>query len=158
MVSQREDAPGRWRFVLRPNCSATPTQIALFFAGIAAVSLTIAIAFALAGFWPVLPFAGAELLALWVCLRLSAQRAQSTQVIEIDDESVAVESARRARRRRWLFQRAWARIRLEAPTARLHPSRLLIGSHGRHVRLGAFLTEDERVTLARDLRNTLART
>ena len=157
MVSGVENPTGHWRFILRPNCSASWGQIKFFFVGIACVSLTVACAFTLMGFWPVLPFAGAELLALWLCLRVSARRSESTEIIEIHDDTVAVERGRRVTERRWHFPRAWAQIRLEPATVRLHPSRLRIGSHGRSVRLGAFLTEDERVALARDLRSAIAR-
>lgn len=143
--------------MLRPNCSASWREIKLFFAAIATVSLTVAIAFAAIGFWPVLPFAGAELIFLWYCLWYSASRSRETEIVEIDDETVAVERGRGRPEHRWRFQRAWARIRLECPAARLHPSRLTIGSHGRSVRLGAFLTEDERLCLASDLRTALTR-
>jgi len=156
MVSKVENAPGCWQFVLRPNCSASPAQIRCFFAAIAAVSLSVASGFAALGFWPVLPFAGAELAFLWACLQCSAARTRETEVIRIDDATVAVDRGRGAPRSRCTFQRAWARISLEPAPARLHPSRLVLGSHGRRVRLGAFLTDDERSSLARDLRAALA--
>jgi uncharacterized membrane protein len=156
MVSKLQKAPGCWQFVLRPNCSASPRQIRLFFVIIAATSLTVAIAFTWAGFWPVLPFAGAELLALWLCLQLSAARGRETEVIRVEADTVEVERGRSAPQRHWTFQRAWARISLEPALHRLHPSRLLLGSHGRRVLLGAFLTEDERGALARDLRAAIA--
>jgi uncharacterized membrane protein len=156
MVSKVEKAPGCWQFVLRPNCSASPRQIRLFFVAIAATSLTVAIAFTLAGFWPVLPFAGAELLALWLALQLSAARARETEVIRIEADTVEVERGRTAPQCRWTFQRAWARISLEPALHRLHPSRLVLGSHGRRVRVGAFLTETERSVLARDLSAAIA--
>jgi uncharacterized membrane protein len=157
MVSMVENSPGHWRFVLRPNRSATWREMKIFFAIIASVSVTIAMFFTFMGFWPVMPFAGAELAFLWFCLCHNAAAGSATEVIDIDGESVAVEQGRRAPERRWRFPRCWAQIRLEPPTARLHPSRLVIGSHGRRVLLGAFLTEDERVALASELRNTISR-
>ena len=151
MVSKLENAPGCWQFVLRPNCSATPFQMRCFFAAICCVSLGLAAGFALLGFWPVLPFAGAELAFLWACLQRSARRTREAEVIRIDEATVAVERGLDAPGRRWTFQRGWARISLEPARLRLHPSRLLLGSHGRRVRLGAFRTDDERCALARDL-------
>lgn len=156
MVSKLQHAHGHCRFVLRPNRSATWFEIKVFFAVIASVSLAVAVGFSLLGFWPVLPFAGAELAFLWLCLRHNAAAARDTEVIDIDDEAVAVEQGRGAPQRRFRFPRAWARVRLEPAPVRLHPARLLIGSHGRNVRLGRFLTEDELAALARDLRSTLA--
>lgn len=157
MVFKVERTPRSWRYVLRPNRSATWTEIKLFFALIAGVSVVIAVAFTLLGFWPVLPFAGAELGLLWLCLWHNASGGRETEVIDIDDNSVAVERGRRSPAARWRFDRAWTRIRIEPAPARLHPSRLLLGSHGRDVRLGRFLPEDELERLARDLRADLAR-
>lgn len=156
MVSTVVDSAGHWRYVLRPNRSASWSQIKIFFALIASVSVTIALVFTALGFWPVLPFAGAELIVLWCCLCQNASAADTTEVIDIDAHTVAVARGRRTPQRRWRFERCWARIRLEPAPARLHPSRLLLGSHGRSVRLGSFLTEDERRALARELRSTLA--
>ena len=155
MVSRIEKTPGTWQFVLRPNCSATPAQVRAFFLVIALVSISIASAFAVMGFWPVLPFAGAELAFLWWCLSHTSERARDTEVIDINDQTVHVARGRRAPEQRWSFQRAWARIRVEPAPVRLHPSRLLLGSHGRHVQLGRFLSEDERLSLAGDLRRAL---
>lgn len=156
MVSMVVDSPGHWRYVLRPNRSANWAQIKVFFVLIAGVSITIAVVFTALGFWPVLPFAGAELLLLWCCLRHNASAGDATEVIDIDANIIAIEKGRRRPQYRWQFARSWARVQLEPAPARLHPSRLLISSHGRSVRLGSFLTEDERVLLARDLRGTLA--
>jgi len=46
------------------------------------------------------------------------------------------------------FHPYWTHVRLEAGSWPGWPSRLLIGSHGREVEIGAFLNEDERQALA----------
>ena len=157
MVFKVERTPGRWRYVLKPNRSASWAEIKIFFALIAGVSATIAAAFAMMGFWPVLPFAGAELALLWICLWHNAHRGRETEVIDIDDSRIAVQRGHHGPSQRWHFQRAWARLRLEPSPARLHPCRLLLGSHGQHVRLGRFLPEDELRQLARQLHSDIAR-
>jgi uncharacterized membrane protein len=48
----------------RGNCSISPAALAGVFAALAAVTLLIGVGFALAGAWPVLPFAGLEVLML----------------------------------------------------------------------------------------------
>jgi uncharacterized membrane protein len=78
-----------------------------------------------------------------------------SEVIDIDPGTVAVERGLRTTRIRWSFQRAWTHVRLQAAPARLHPSLLLLGSHGKTVRLGAFLTEEERQGVAQELRTAL---
>jgi uncharacterized membrane protein len=46
------------------NCSLSPAGLGLIFLSLAAVVLAIGIGFAVIGAWPVLPFAGLEVLAL----------------------------------------------------------------------------------------------
>jgi len=53
------------------------------------------------------------------------------------------------------FHPYWAHVRLEAGRWRGWPSRLLVGSHGREVEIGAFLNEDERQALAQRLTELL---
>jgi len=53
------------------------------------------------------------------------------------------------------FHPYWAHVRLETGRWRGWPSRLLVGSHGREVEIGAFLNEDERQALAQRLTELL---
>ena len=49
---------------IKRNCSISPRDLLCVLASAACVSLGIAAGFALAGAWPILPFAGLEVLAL----------------------------------------------------------------------------------------------
>ncbi len=53
------------------------------------------------------------------------------------------------------FHPYWVRVRLEPGRWRGWPSRLLLGSHGREVEVGAFLNDAERNELARRLTQLL---
>lgn len=131
-------------FELSPNCSLTPGTASLFYLSILTVSLSIAGAFAAAGFWPVLPFAGLELLALAAALRLSLRRGRVREFIRIDERSVVIAAASPNRTVEFRFARPWTRVELRAGAAPTWPSRLLVGAMGRTVEVGAFLTESER--------------
>lgn len=155
MVQRIHHRGGGWRFVLRPNRSATWAQSKRFLAIVATVCLGVATAFACVGYWPVLPFAGAEIALLTFALWWTSHRTARTEVVDIDSETVEVEKGREEPEQRWSFQRAWARVSLVPARVPQHPSRLLIGSHGRHVNVGGFLTEPERVRLAKDLNRAL---
>lgn len=126
------------------------------YAGIAAVGLTLAFLFALAGAWMVLPFAGLELVALGLGLHVCAVRGLEREVISIQGGTVAIERGRYAPRERWELPRNWARVDLQPPPRRGYPSRLMIRSHGRTVEVGARLVDEERARLARALRQGLA--
>ena len=134
-------------FELRPNCSLTPRTAAVFFASIVAVSLTVAGSFAAVGYWPILPFAGLELLALGAALKVSMRRGRMREVICVDDRHVKVRKTSVNRHREYEFIRPWTRVELEQPPTPHWPNRLLLRSMGRSVEVGSFLTDSERTGL-----------
>ena len=155
MVSSTVDSKRNWRIVIRPNRSLTRRQLQLAFAVIAAVCLGIASVFALFGMWPVLPFAGAEVLAVGIGFYLSALGGRETEIVSVDSDKVAVEKGRRRIRERTELQRAWLQIRLLRSRLRWYPTRLVLRSHGKEVELGGFLNEQERRRLAGELRQAI---
>jgi uncharacterized membrane protein len=142
---------------LAPNCSLQPRAAALFFATICLVSFSIAGIFALRGLWPILPFAGLEMLVLGWALRLSLRRRHCLETITISEQRVEVENRDGSRYSRVVFPRHWAQVKLRPAGSRLHPSRLTIESHGRAHEVGAFLTEQERQALAGRLMRSVGR-
>ena len=145
------------RIEIRPNCSLTVPAAWRFYLLACVPPLGIALWLSARGFWPVLPFAGAELLLLGWALRVSLERRFHRQRITLTEQEVAVESATRAAVGRVVFPRHWARVKLRRPAARLHPSRLVIESHGHECELGSFLTEEERRGLALRLQRLIGR-
>ena len=109
------------------------------------------------GFWPVLPFAGLEMLLLGVALRLSLARRHHRQTIVVSESDVAVQSTIGKIHSEVVFPRHWAQVKLRRSTSRLHPSRLVIESHGRQCAVGDFLTEEERRGLAQKLSELIGR-
>lgn len=134
--------------VVRPNQSLTWVQMKLVFVAVAAVSLTVGLAFAALGFWPVLPFAGLEVLALGYCLYRCAWRGEMREVITVNGGTVTVERGRKAPESRWCFHRHWMSVRLVRPATTWLPSRLELRERDSRVEVGGFLTEAERRRLA----------
>lgn len=157
----RRPAPGsagNAEFVIRSNRSLSPAGNRLFFCLMAAVSFSIAGAFAAFGLWLVLPFAGLEMLALAAALALCCRRAAAREIIRIAERTVDVRIERPLRAPlRWRCPRAWTRACLERAAVAGHPSRLLLRSHGRSLAIGACLTDAERAGLARALNAALSR-
>lgn len=129
---------------LSPNCSLTPRAATLFYLSVLAVCLPIALACAVAGFWPVLPFAGVELLGLGAALLVSMRKGQVREFIRIDERDVVVGRSGGGRQVQHRFARPWTRVQLRAASVPSWPSRLLLGAMGRTVEVGSFLTEPER--------------
>ncbi len=138
-------------FVIRPNRSLSWTAAKRFYLGIVLVSLVIALGFAFLGLWPILPFAGLELVALGICLFLCARRSRHCEVITVDRITVRVEKGTNRPELRWDLPRAWVTVALQCQPAGWHPSRLVLRSHGKGVEVGSFLNEPERRQLAAEL-------
>jgi len=139
-------------FDLAPHCSLSVRGAVLFFASVCVVTLGVAIAASALGYWPVLPFAGAEMLLLAWALKTNMARRHEREHVEVSEREVVIEYAR-GNPRRVVFQRHWARVKIRRPNS--PPSSLVIESHGRAYEIGRFLTEDERRQLAATLRGLI---
>ena len=143
--------------VIAPNCSLSVRGAVLFFLSACAPCFGIAGLLTFLGFWPVLPFAGLEMLLLGAALRISLARRHHRQTIVVSESEVAVQSTIGKIHSEVVFPRHWAQVKLRRSTSRLHPSRLAIESHGRQCAVGDFLTEDERRGLAVKLGRLIGR-
>ncbi len=158
--SDSRDARLPWvvlRIDICPNCSLSVRGAVLFFGSTCCVSFLIAGLLAARGFWPILAFAGLEMLLLGWALRTSMARRHHRQTITVTEADVNVELRDRAQSVQLVFPRHWAQVKLQRPASRLHPSRLTIESHGRQCELGSFLTEEERRGLAARLQSLIGR-
>jgi uncharacterized membrane protein len=149
--------PAAETIVLRPNCALTPRSATWFFVSICAVASVTAAPFVLRGLWPILPFAGLEMLLLGWALRAGIGRRHHRQLVTISEDSIAIDSQLPGRREHVVFSRHWAHVRLRRAVSPWHPSRLTIESHGRACEVGTFLTEGERREVAGRLRRLVGR-
>ena len=145
------------RIEICPNCSLSVRGALMFFGSLCFISFGVAGMLAIQGFWPILPFAGLEMLGLGWALKVSLGRRFHRQTITVTDEQVSIESRDKVDTSQVVFPRHWAQVKLRRPASRLHPSRLTIESHGRQCELGSFLTEAERRGLALRLQRLVGR-
>ena len=138
-------------FEISPNCSLTPRTAAGCYLLILGTSFSVAGVFALHGYWPVLPFAGLEMLVLALAWLHVMRRGQNRDFIRIDETTVTVSKLEDGRQTRYEFSRPWTRVELHGAQVASWPSRLTIACMGRRVEVGAFLTEGERRRLRRRL-------
>ncbi|MCB1763484.1 MAG: DUF2244 domain-containing protein [Gammaproteobacteria bacterium] len=141
-------------YLLQPNRSLKSGQICLAGAVIGAALLGVTIYFSMQGAWMIIPFTGLEAIVLVTALYLQCKWSKQQQLVEIDDTRVYTSIGRNADERS-SFPRGWLKVALIKAPCDWHPKRLVIGSHGRFVEIGAFLEESERERLAATLRSTL---
>ena len=155
MAITMKEAAGARSWIVRPNCSLTPTLRRGLIALILAASLIISSAFLLAGAWLVFPFAGLELFLLFLALRAIDRQATDHESIHLDDDNLIVSTRQSAASFSQRFQTAWARVTLEPGDG---PEPLVcIRAHGHSAHVGRLLTPSQRRQLFSDLSSRLAR-
>ena len=141
-------------FDLAPNCSLSTHGAWLFFGSVCFTTFGVAGVATMLGYWPVLPFAGAEIALLGWALHANMQRRHEHEHIDISETEVVISYAR-GLPRQVVFPRHWAQVKIRRPKSPLHRSHLVIESHGRAYEVGKFLTEEERRHLAAELRRLI---
>jgi len=141
--------------MIKRNCSASPRQVALVFASIAAVSLVFGVAFAAQGLWLVLPFVGIEVLAVAAAFFCYGRRAADYERIEIGGGQVAVEVVEASRRSVRRLPAPWARVEVRRRDGSGGVS-VWLAAGAERVEVGRHLLDIRRVQLAGELRMALA--
>ena len=93
---------------------------------------------------------GFAILAMWFvafCFMRIWRKSGAGQIVTITPSQLEIATTAGTPTAR--FHPYWTRVRLEQGRHRGWPERLLIGSHGREIEIGAFLNDDERRDLAR---------
>ena len=149
---------GIQRIELSARNSLDPRQTRLFLLGVGAGCLAIGLLWTARGLWPVLPFAGLEVLVLYLALKLNQRRALRAQTILISEAEVrVVKRETDGSAAEVVFPRYWTRVKLAKSVIASHPNRLTLEYSGKSCEVGEFLTEDRRSELARQLRGLVGR-
>ena len=138
---------GAYTLTAKRNNSLSTSGRYLVFGFIFIVSFGISTAFAAFGAWPVLPFAGLEMLVLFLAFYFIGRRSDDYERLTLNGDQLLLERKEHGKLGQFEFNRYWAQVVCDA-----EGSRLALRSHGREVEFGLYLTEEERVKLARQLK------
>jgi uncharacterized membrane protein len=140
--------------LIRPDCSLSP-------GGVKAIVLLFSlVAFLIGGFmlilgaWPVLPFLGLEVAVLVVVFLMLQRRSTFYDLVEARGDQVGLRQKSEHGETSGTLNRYWTQIKLSGGP-HWYPSRLLVGSHGKFVEIGAALTEEDRIRTAKELQRVL---
>ena len=142
------DGNAGFSLILKRNCSISPVRLAGVFVALAAVVLTIGAAFAFAGAWLVLPFAGLEVMALAVAYLAYARRAADYERIELEAGRLTVEVVEAQSLSRYEIEARRARVCLEK-------DEVVLRGAGRQLQLGRHLDAQRRAEFAAQLQKRL---
>ncbi len=150
------------RIVIGPNASLDFRGAIWFLGSLSALALTVAMVCVFIGFWPVLPFAGAELMAVTAAVWVSLRRNRYREVVTVDESRLRVEFGLAGRdgqggaRSSVEFPRPWVRVVIEAGAHRHDPRRLWLCCSGQRVGIARCLTDEEREALAARLKELIS--
>ena len=134
-------------WILKRNCSIAPRQLAMVYAALCSVSLTVAVLFALRGAWYILGFAVLELAAVGLAFFQYGRHATDRERIVLSGDTLLIElvQAEQASPHRLNLPA----VRVELPDA--HRGLIVVEAAGIRVEIGRFLTNWRRREFAREL-------
>lgn len=153
-----EPAPQAVHFdaTLLPHRSLPREGFHALIAALIAANLVLGVPMFLFGAWPVIGFMGLDVALVVFLFRLNYKSGRLSETLKltdtdlivtrIDPEGVVEESR---------LEAAWLRVEMDDPPE--HESRLVLVSRGNRLVVGRFLTPEERLEVAIDLREALAR-
>lgn len=107
--------------------------------------------------WALLPFLLATLAAIWFALRKNGRDRDILEDLRLTPAQVTLSRHGPGRHRRdWSANPHWLRVTLHESGGPV-PNYLTLKGENREVELGAFLSEDERIALYRDLQARVVR-
>ncbi len=143
------------QIIISPNASLGRGAAVGALAVISLTTLAVGLAWTLAGFWLVLPFAGLEVAVLVAVFRYLLRQGQFREVIRIGAERITVQTGRGRPERECHLPRPWTRVVCEPGRFRGYPCRLWLRAGGRQVEVGSCLTDREREALWQRLKALL---
>lgn len=138
--------------VVSPNLSAQWRTTKLFIWIVSSFALTIAVVFAMAGLWMILPFAGIEIFAIVVLMRHVARKCYRRQVIYLENGRIRVEKGHHSPQSVWDSELFWTRLIVKKATHPWHPDILILRGRQQQIEIGEFLNEQDKKQLVSALR------
>jgi uncharacterized membrane protein len=149
--------------VLYPHRSLSPQGVRYVLFGLAGMLSLVGLFFAAQGAWPVLPFLGCEIVLFWWAFRSNARDGQHLEHLRLTPNALTIArvrpstlQTRKSRKHRQEHRFApphWLSVQLTPRPG--GDNELWLASHGRALKVGGFLTPEERDNLATALRAAL---
>ena len=145
----------RLTIVARPNHSATWRSNLYVLIGISIPSLGAAIGFTVLGAWPILPFAGLEMLALGCALYYVNWKLQYRHVITVNEDSIRIDKGHYRPRQSWQFARPRTGLSVVPERHPWEGPELALHDRQQRVSVGEFLNREDALALLALLRSEI---
>jgi len=141
--------------VLYPHRSLSPKGVRYVLFAMAGMLSLVGLFFAAQGAWPVLPFFGCEILLFWWAFRANARDGRRFEHLRLTPDAMTVARVRPSGQshEHKFAPPHWLAVELTSRPG--GDNELVLASHGRSLKVGGFLTPEERSDLANALRGAL---
>lgn len=133
---------------LKRNCSMSPRQVALAYGVLCGVVFLISTGFALHGIWFVFGFGLLEVSAVGVALLYYARHATDSEHIALSEECLVIERSEGGKTCKTVLDPCWTRVAIPQRPRTL----IALESRGVKIEIGAFVSEEIRQQVAKELR------
>ena len=141
--------------ILHPYRSMGPSGFVWVMAFIGLILLVVSIVFFMLGAWPIIGFAGLDLLLIYWAFRRNYFEARAQEQILVTHKDIRlIRTSPKGERQQFAFNPYWVRIETRHEDDR-GMTELSLQSHGRRVEIGAFLHACERESLAKALKQAV---
>lgn len=138
----------------RPNCSLSRSGKILVLASFFLILSIPAVVFTAMGAWPILPFAGFEMLVVLLAFYQLSCHENDYERITIEGDTLVLERRDNVRVIRSEYHRCWAQVVLQCHSVG-QQCRVALRSHGTEQELGRHLNDELRTELAHQLERRL---
>ena len=151
-----ENDPPVFEALLYPRRSLGPRGFAILIIATGVIGFVYGMAFWLMGAWPIFGFCGTEWLLFVYLFRKNLNGDKRSERLRLYRDRLMVETiSPKGERQLYRFQPYWLQVILEEPDE--YESNLYLRSHGKQLRIGSFLSPQERRDVADELRIVLNR-
>jgi len=133
--------------VLLPHRSLGRKGFIIFMAIVSGLSFLTGAIFFMHGAWPIIGFLGLDVLLIYFAFKLNYRAARIYETVDLTQEELRVTRVYPSGRAdSWTFNPYWARFELEEHES--GGNKLSLRSHGKVLRFGNFLSDDEKRSFA----------
>ena len=155
MIEIQEENGKTTRLIVKANQSMSWRANMYLAASLGCICMGIAIGLATFGLWMVIPFAGAEIVLIVVCLYLTLKRLSRKEVITLNNEAIRLEWGYNQPDLTVNLPRQFSRLSYKCSDSLFEVGDLSVSANGKHYALGSSLNRDEKKVLYTELKVAL---
>jgi len=156
MIEIQEENGRTTRFIVKANQSMSWRANMYLAASLGFICMGIAIALATFGLWMVIPFAGAEVVLIVVCLYLTLKRLSRKEVITLNNDAIRLEWGYNQPDLTVNLPRQFSRLSYQCSESLFEVGDLSVSAHGKRYALGSSLNREEKKALYTELKVALS--